>query len=110
MHLLAFNRHDIEAARSLQTMAPEEVLRRAHQALPFVGTNGSRRATVAAVAARTHFNKHHGALPILQDQVDLASPLRRPAGHSIVALQQLQALTKEVLQGKVLGLLPLHRL
>jgi hypothetical protein len=82
-----FYGHDVKARRRQATPTQKVVLRRKNNAPLFHKSNAGSGPSVVGPTAPAHFDKHHGTVCGLHDQVNFATP---SAGRPIIALQQAQ--------------------
>ena len=71
---------------------------------PALGQGHAASGTaMVTVSSGADLDKHQGAVGLEQDQVDLGAGLVRPAGQSLIAAQQAQALLLQMRQRQILG-------
>src|SRR6185312_3909862 len=95
-HAVAFQRHDVEAARRLALQAREEVARGRFEAQALAPIDARRGAAEARARAQAHLDEHE-RLALARDEIDLAH------ARAIVARHELQAFAHEEARGRLLG-------
>lgn len=77
------------------------MLRCVHNALAFGAVYAARRTAVVVAATDPHFHKHQAPIRVAQNQVHFTGAAARARSDTIIALHQLQALAKQIVQGLI---------